>query len=400
MTDQQAVPALVEHVESAQLNRTGAPRLASLDVTRALALVGVVILNYHGFLNGGNDGVRRSFAERVFDPFQGPLSTRFAATFVMVAGMGVTLMTNRSRLSKQSAAIRDDRWRLARRGLLLYAGGFVFEWIWPGTILFFYGALFMVAALLFTLRLRWIAMIGATSALVAAAVAWYRFEHGLNGHDVSWLDPGITSPRNLLFRTFIGYTHPLFPWLAFLCVGIILGRLLPTTSQLRRTLVLGGSALLAGTYAMSHFGVALANNSAVAAVAVNRPFAPLGTSGRRWELLLSTRPFDRGLLYTIGTVGSSLIAFCAISMLVDRYPNAWPTRRLQHAGQMTLTIYLCHGLFFNLVVNWLHWVTSTGLDTALILSLTFWVGAITLGSIWHSKLGTGPFERIYRSFGG
>ncbi len=365
-------------------NRIGAPRLPGLDVTRALALVGVVILNYHGFLNRGDDGINRSLGERIFDPAQGPLSTRFAATFVMVAGMGVTLMTNRSRASGDAASIRDDRWRLARRGLLLYSGGLLLEWIWPGTILFYYGALFMVASLLFTLRLRWIAAIGAISALAGAAISWFHFEHIRTGHDVTWLDPKVTSPRNLLLRTFTGYTHPLFPWLCFFCVGMAVGRFLALNATAKRRMITVGAALLAGTYLLSHFGMRAAS----------------GTGSSRWALLLSTRPFDRGLLYTFGAIGSSVVAFCVISWVADSYPTAWGTRMLQHAGQMTLTIYVCHALVFNAVVYWWGWVTPTGLDVALLFSLVFWMCAITLGALWHRFLGTGPLESVYRGFGG
>src|SRR4051795_13766330 len=87
-------------------------RLPGLDVTRAVALIGVVVMNYHGYLNGGDDAIDRSLAERIFDPTQGPLTTRFASTFVLVAGMGVTLLTNRSCRSGDRSAISDDRWRL------------------------------------------------------------------------------------------------------------------------------------------------------------------------------------------------------------------------------------------------------------------------------------------------
>jgi len=375
-------------------------RIAALDVTRAVALVGVVILNYHGFLNGSDDGINRSFGERLFDTLQGPLTTRFAATFVMVAGMGITLLTNRSRLSGDRAAIRNSRWRLARRGLLLYSGGFVLEWVWPGTILFYYGALFMVGALLFTLRLRWIALVGAVSALIGAGVAWFSYEHAHTGHNVSWLDPKITSPRNLLLRTFIGYTHPLFPWLAFLCVGIMIGRFLPLASQSRLRLGALGATLLATTYALNHFGLKLAESNSTASAKSVRSFAERGIATDRWQVLLSTRPFDRGLLYTVGTIGSSLIAFCVISAITERFPTAWPTQLLHHAGQMTLTIYACHAMVFNVVVHWMHLVSATGLDTALLLSLGFWVCAIAIGAWWHRFLGMGPLERIYRGFGG
>jgi uncharacterized membrane protein YeiB len=55
---------------------------------------------------------------------------------------------------------------------------------------------------------------------------------------------------------------------------------------------------------------------------------------------------------------------------------------------------------FNLVVNWLNWVRPTGLDTALVLSLAFYVVAVPISSLHFRKFGVGPFERVYRAFGG
>ena len=105
--------------------RAGRARLPGPDVTRAVALIGVVLINYHGYLNGPAAAAApgSSFATRLFDPWQGVLGTRFAATFVLVAGIGVTLLTNGSRVSGDRVAVRADRWRLVRRGSLLYAAG-------------------------------------------------------------------------------------------------------------------------------------------------------------------------------------------------------------------------------------------------------------------------------------
>src|SRR5512143_741774 len=187
-------------------------------------------MNYHGYLILLGGPVGDSGVNRFFNPWTGPLSTRFAATFVLVAGMGITLLTNRGRLSGDRERQSADRWTLIRRGFLLYAFGFVFEWIWGGTILFFYGAFFMVGALLFTLRTRWLALVGTVAALGAAAIQWWAFE---TEHDISWLlggwnEPGpYKSPRRLVFDTFVNGTHPLLAWLACLSVGRMLGGLLP-----------------------------------------------------------------------------------------------------------------------------------------------------------------------------
>ena len=68
-------------------------RLPSLDVTRAVAMFGVVALNYHGYLNPRQwtQPFDQSFWEALFSPLTGIFTTRFAATFVFVAGIGVSL---------------------------------------------------------------------------------------------------------------------------------------------------------------------------------------------------------------------------------------------------------------------------------------------------------------------
>jgi uncharacterized membrane protein YeiB len=364
----------------------GTPRIIGLDVTRAVALIGVVVMNYHGYLNSGETAGPPTFWDRLFHPWSGVLSTRFAATFVLVAGMGVTLMTNRSRTGGDRRSIANDRWRLFRRGLLLYAGGFVVEWIWSGTIIFFYGAYFMVAAVIFTLRTRWIVTIGALAAVVGAGIAAWRIDRDLSGHSTSWLDPPPDSPRNLLLRTFVGHTHPLLPWLAFLCAGIVLGRHLPRLAELRTRLLIAALAAVGLTYAL---------NAAVAP-----SFSSPDVGDARWAVVLSTRPFDRGLLYTVGALGTSVAAFVVISWIAERTPQHVVTVALQRAGQLTLTLYLLHVFVFNAVVHWAGWVEPVSLGAALAFAGVFWVAAIALGAWWQKLFGTGPLERFYRGFGG
>jgi uncharacterized protein len=360
-------------------------RLVGIDVVRAVALIGVVVMNYHGYLNQGAG--TDTFGGRLFHPWVGVLSTRFAATFVTVAGVGVVLLTNRSRRSADGDALREDRWRLRRRGLFLYAGGYVLDWIWPGTILFYYGALFVVASFLFTVRIRWLVLLGASSALAAAAIQWWAFERQADGHDVSWL-LGSTprSPRSLALDTLVNGTHPLLPWLAFLCAGMVVGRLLPEIDRWRWRLVALGAGLLAGGYAVSSIVTRLGEDGS--------------TEAARWDVLGRTDPFNRGLLYTVVTLGSSLLAVVLISWLAERSPDAVVVDVLRRAGQMTLTLYLLHVVVYNGAVDWLGWVTPTGLDTALVFAGAFWAFAILIGAWWHRFVGMGPLERVYRRFGG
>ena len=348
-------------------------RSIDIDVVRAVALIGVAVMNYHGYLNGGAAADDESFFGNVFDPWQGPLSTRFAATFVTVAGIGVALLARRAIASRDRAAIDEIRWILVRRGVLLFAFGYFLDWIWPGTILFFYGAYFVVGAAIVTLRSRWVLAIGIAAALAGAALHWWAIHHKL-----TWLLSGESershSPRDLFFDVTVRGTHPLLPWLVFFCIGIVLGRLIPWRTELQLNLAFAGVLAVI-------VGYALAGN--------------LPWDGR----LQTTYPFDRGLLYTLTTVGSSLVAVFGIGAIARATSESAITRALAVAGRTTLSLYVLHVLVFNLVVNQLDWIDrESGLATALVFAMGFWVVAVLLANWWNRMFPMGPLEWLYRRF--
>ena len=353
-------------------------RLPGPDVVRAVALIGVVAVNYHGYLLlAGEQQVGESWLHRTLDPFDGPLATRFAATFVLVAGVGVTLLT-RSSLG-DPARVRAARWRLVRRGVLLYVVGLLVDEIWPGTILPYYGVMFVCAAALFTLRTRWIVACGFLAAAAGAALRSWRFQRQLDGGSTAWLtSPGGGSIRAYVFDVTVNGTHLLLPWLAILCAGIVLGRTLQRPGWRRTTLGVG-AALVAVTSL-----VALAE--------------PDGGTRGHLDVAVSLDPYDRGLAYTTSVVGTAFVAYALIDWVAIAAPRA--TAPLRAAGQLTLTLYLLHVFVFNLLVDWLGWIEPTGLDVALVFAGVFWVVAIAAAAAWQRRFGRGPAEIVYRAFGG
>lgn len=346
-------------------------RLPGPDVTRALAMFGVIAMNYHGYLILRGAPREGGFWYGVFDPWTGPLSTRFAATFVLVAGVGVTLMTRSVR--DDPTRRREMRWRLVRRGLLLYGVGLAFDMIWPGTILPFYGAMFVLAAVLFTLPTIGVAGVGVAAALTGWGIRWWRLERELDGHDTSWLtDPGGRSPRGLALDVFVNGTHPLLPWLAFFCAGIVIGRRLGRPRRYAR---------LAGV------GLAM--------FVVARLVAAAAGDGPR-SVLLSDDPFDRGIVYVVSALGTALVAFGAISWSSERRPESPATDALRRAGQVSLTVYLGHALVFNLLVDRWGVVEPTGLGVALGFATTYWLIATAVAVAWQRHHGRGPAEQVYR----
>lgn len=353
-------------------------RLAGPDVVRGVALIGVVVMNYHGYLLlDGGTGVGDGWAATLFHPWRGPLSTRFAATFVLVAGVGVTLLTRSS--IGDPVRVRAARWRLTRRGVLLYTVGLVLDEVWPGTILPYYGAMFVVAAVMFTWRTRWILLAGLGAAIASAGLRWWQFERARDGHATTWLSDPEPSARGYLFDVMVNGTHPLLPWLAFFCAGIVLGRML-TQPNWRTIAIATGAVLFAVAAAVSAVGSTLTDTTGLA------------------TLLTSPHPFDRGIVYVASALGSALVAYGLIDWVAGRLPHA--TDPLRRAGQLTLTLYLAHVVVFELAVHQLAWIEPSGLDAALAFAGGFWVVAIAAGSAWQRRFGRGPAERFYRSFGG
>ena len=362
-------------------------RIESLDVARAIALFGVVAMNFHAYLNGFQSmyPTQPSVWERLFNPLTGPLTTRFAATFVLIAGIGVSLFTQRARASNNRADIQHARIVLLRRGTLLYFLGYFVQWIWPGTILFYYGAYFIIAAAVFAWSSKRLIALSGASIIIAAGLSWWRASQLLDGNNTRWLSPSPNSPRNLLIRTFVDYTHPVFPWIAFFIVGILLGRHIHRLTEIRLRLMFAAILLMLVTHA------------------ANFLFTPSSQiSDHEFVLakLLSTQPLDRGILFSLGTLATAVVALCLVSLVVEHTSHLALTQLLARAGRMTLSVYLLHVAFFNLVVHRLHWVGGTGLDTALVLSLLFYVVALMLASGWNKYFGLGPAERVYRAFGG
>ena len=362
-------------------------RIPSLDVTRAIALVGVVMMNYHSYLNKDKAFYppRPSFAERVFNPLSGILTTRFAAAFVLVAGMSIALLVQSAMQSGNTELIRSAQMKLARRGLFLYALGAAVQWIWPGTILFYYGAFLLIAAVMCTWSNRSLIAVSVISIAVSTGLSAWRGYQFFQGNFTQWLSPAPNSPRNLLIRTFFDYTHPVFPWITFICAGIILGRNLERLTQLRTRIMLWSGVALFATFVIRTFVM---------------PDSLSSQSDYVLQRALSTNNHEHSVLHVTSTLAVALLAFCAISLITDSRTTSRAVAFFARTGQMTLSIYLAHVLVFNLVVNWLNWVQPTGLDTALVLSLSFYIVAVPVSSLYFRRFGIGPGERVYRAFGG
>ena len=356
----------------AQSTRSGLERNPGLDATRAVALLGIIVLNYHGYLNRGEaiGADKENFFVRIMDAWNGILAPS-PVIFVLVSGISCSLL----------ASANFDRWMLVRRGVLLLAVGSMFEWVWNGTILPYFGVYFLLAAAVVTWTRRGIVVITLACTLSAAVLSMWRFFREQDLHSTSWLSPALPdSPRNFVFRYFIDYTHPVLPWFAFFCIGLLVGRSLPWFLANRGKLVVPLALSIAVVYTVSTM--------------VRR-----GTDGA-WQHVTSTDPFERGVLATVGVTLSSLLVLAIVTLMIDAFPRSPITEVLARAGRISLTLYVLHGFAYNLIVNRLNWVRPTGLDAALGLAALMWIVLVALGAWWDRFIGRGPLEKLLRGFGG
>ncbi|NCU87861.1 MAG: DUF1624 domain-containing protein, partial [Actinobacteria bacterium] len=339
-------------------------------------------LNYHGYLNfqGINSTTAPSIFEKWWHPFEGALANHFPVGFVFVAGIGVALLlqdVTRANAHhderEQAQACTDARWRLARRGLFLFTLGYGIEWVWPGTILPYYGAYFLVASIIATWSARKLMALASISVLAAALIEWWRLEQSFAGNLTTWLSPSTpNTPRNLLIRLFIDYTHPLFPWLAFFIAGILLGRNYQNIKKIRRKLFIAAVVSAAFAYITN----AIVNS-------LERTDADNGVSSAMvWRHLVSTQPFDRSVLYVLASLGVVVTVFLIITILCEKFHDSLGIRVAQTTGQFTLTIYLAHIFIYNFVVTQAGLVQPTGLDTAMAMSIVVYVAAIIWANWW------------------
>ena len=267
----------------------GDARLPGPDVVRAVALIGVVVMNFHGYLllrgdTRGDDAVERvlrSVDRAAVDAVRGDVRARRRRR------------RHAAHPPRRSATATPPpvakRWTLVRRGLALYGGGLLLDMIWPGTILPYYGAMFVVAAVLFTLRTP----LGRRRRRRRRArrrrrSRWWRLERRLDGHDT---DAGSSTPgAGLAARPRARRRRQRHPPAAAVA-GVLLRRhrARPRARRRRR----GGrrpSAAALALFGVATFDRVAAGDGAHAVAAEHRPVRP--------------RP-----AYTASALGTALVAF-------------------------------------------------------------------------------------------
>jgi uncharacterized protein len=356
-------------------------RIIGFDLARAYAIFGMYIVNFNIVFGNAQD---KSFVGQLLALFSGNSST----VFVMLAGMGVALMSNRGQAYKTEEkkqlkkVINRRAWFLFFLGLLLYA------W-WPADILHFYGGYMHIAVFFLLVDKKYYLYIAAASILIFHLLLLIiPYETGWNFETIAYQD--FWTVTGFLRNTIYNGWNAIFPWLAFFAIGLYLGRLNWSLQKTQKNVFIVGLALY-GSISLIQF---LSNKIPMhedLKFYINADYLP---------------PFLPFVLSTVGFGLMLITGFVLLSKYLSNHPLAI---NLAKTGQMTLTHYISHltiGMLLLALLTQrpyeakLHEAAALPPVLILCFALFYYLLSYWFSQFWSRRFAHGPFEWLMRKIAG
>ncbi len=349
-------------------------RIIGYDFARALAVLGMIIVNFKIVMNASEAGA--DWLIRLV----GLLEGRAAATFVVLAGVGLALLSRRARLAGDQDGISNNRRTLLKRALFLFVVGLLYTPIWPADILHFYGIYIAIGAFLLAASDRSLWMwIGVFAAGFVVMMFVFDYEQGWDWNTLAYTDfwTPVGMARHLFFNGF----HPVFPWTAFLLAGMWLGRQdMGNPATRRQILFIGvGAVILA---------------EAASALLIQSVIPDLGVETA--ESLFGTQPMPPMPLYLLGGGGTAFAVIALSIMLTNRLAGARWLEPFISVGQLALTIYVAHVVIGMGGLEMLGMLENRSLIFATTSAIIFYGASMLFAFLWRKRFKRGPLEWVMR----
>ncbi len=353
-------------------------RVVGFDLARALAVFGMVLVNFKVVMaapDAGPPWLARALAL---------LEGRAAATFVVLAGIGIAMLSRAARETGDAGLLARARTTLLKRALFLFIVGLLFAPVWPADILHFYGIYIAVAAFLLTAsnsRLWFLAGSAVTGFVALASV--FDYDRGWNWETLEYVD--FWSPagmvRHLLFNGF----HPVIPWLAFLIIGLIVGRLDMRHRATRNRVLAAGAAATVVAESGSKVLIRILSRGS-AELEIDEIAAVFGTS------VIPPMP-----LYMVAGAGTACVVIAVAVGVGERFPNAVWLRPLVFTGQLALTLYVAHVVLGMGAIDSFGRLEGSTLPFVVTSTSVFCALGVAFAHLWRQRFPRGPLETIMRA---
>lgn len=363
------------HLCTLNLNKVK-QRIIGFDLARAYAIFGMFIVNFNMVFGAYND---QSTIGQFLSLFSGNSST----VFVILAGMGIALMTNRDEYTMQEKHILRNT--ILKRAGFLFFSGLLLNIIWPADILHFYGCYMLITAFFLFLDKKHFLYLAILSVLTFhVLVLIIPYETGWNLEKLQYQD--FYTINGFIRNTCYNGWNSIFPWIAYFLLGMYLGKLNWTDTKVQRKMFIIGLIAYLTTiiiqFASQYFSI-----SEELKLFINADYLP---------------PF---LLFIISTSGFGLITIALFMYLGNKMNKNRLAQHFASTGQMTLTHYISHVtigmVLFSILTNKnlsidLSMQQPTKPIYILLFSIAYFAFSYCFSALWTKYFKNGPLETLMR----
>lgn len=351
-------------------------RIIGIDVARALAIIGMIIVNFKiAFGENGSNWVKS---------FAGMFEGKAAATFVVLAGVGLAFMTNSSIKNNDKSKLKTVRKRILKRALFLFIVGISYIAIWPADILHFYGIYMLITLLLLTSKPK-IILISSIGLILSYPLLMFllAYDKGwdFNSFEYSgfWTFNGFF--RNLFYNGF----HPVIPWSAFMLFGFWFGK-----QNLKEDKFVLKSLIVSTTV---FFVIQLLSYVTIFTLSE-------GNQQTTKELteIFGSSPMPPLPIYMFSGIAIAIAIISACILIAKKYSNNGIIIALKKTGQLALTFYVAHVVIGMGIIDTINSskMGNYTIEFSVIYALAFSLICILFAIVWLKFKKSGPLEWIIR----
>lgn len=342
-------------------------RVLGLDSARAVAVAGMIAVNV-GPKPEDIDG--DGFWLRLYELPHG----RASLLFVLLAGVGVSLLTRGVRGGAQSGAFSRGvagAWTtLLWRALLLLLMGLGLQLLDHdvNVILAVYAVLFVLGGLLMRAP-DGVLLAGSSLSLLLGPPLWL----ALRDEEVAEPDL-LTPPPALLDELFVSGPYPVITWAAPFLFGMWLGRRGLAERDVQIRMILWGTGVTVVSTLGSSVGTSMFYDAD----------APVGPT-----VLLTSVAHSQMPLWLLSGTASAVAVAGVMLFVTPRLPRlTWP---LVATGQLALTVYVGHLV----ALTFIRPAPYSAAQGAL-LSACLVLGSVLVATSWRAVFARGPLESLLR----
>ena len=351
-------------------------RIIGIDVARALAVIGMIIVNFKIVFGGEGSNWVKAFA--------GIFEGKAAATFVVLAGVGLALITKKATEPDNIEKLKTAKRRILKRALLLFLVGISYITIWPADILHFYGVYMLVVLLLLKSSGRFIALSGFALILIYPLLMMiWDYEAGWNFDTLNyqgfWTVKGFI--RNLFFNGF----HPVVPWAAFMVFGFWLGKQdLQNKNYVKKLFI----------YSFISFLII----QLISILLLNLLSDGSPQTTKELSEIFGTSPMPPLPIYMLNGISIAFTTISVCILVAEKYKNNAIIGALNKTGQLALTFYVAHVVIGMGAVDIIspESLGKYSIEFSVGYALFFNVLCILFATVWLKHKKSGPLEWIFR----